>query len=746
MRKALTIFVAMLLSLAASAQPSGTVKDGMKAVSERYGVFFAYDSNLPVDMRSPVQDFKGKSLHRSLRALFAGTGIDWKVKGKYVLLTASVPVEPLETFAVYAEPGTQMDTIVPSVISSRRDIEHALGKISSDMADIRGIVSPLGEGDPVKWVQSLPGVTTGADGSSAFYVRGGNISNNKYSLDGVPVYAYSHLLWLTTVVPPEVIGRASLQKSGFDGGESNFTAAHLRLSSKVPEEGTRTRFALNNFLVSASGDGKPGRFSYLFSARVSPLTYEYNLFHKALPNMVGDMKNFKAGVGDIYVKLRFDIAADTWMEASGLGSRDSYSFTWNAGDKDQLGWANGIGMVKFHTSGSRTSFDATASVNNYVSEQEQDKLYRTVRNRLSLQSSLLEYGLQAELRHHPDNERFALSEGLNVRFARFAPGQRNEENERVNTILATGWFQAEYTVPDLLQLKSMVRADVFHGDNTRFDPEFSLSAKYELRHNLDVEASVDRLVQYYHTLEGLPLGWSLDMMVPTGDKLLPEASWQADAGLSGHYGPHDFSLGGFYKRMENLIFYKYSQVLFNGALSDWKNHIELGNGRAFGLEAFYEYSRNDWDIRASYTLSKALREDFPSLYDGGRFHARFDRTHALNATAGWKGLSATLVLQSGYWENGAGESYELSIPGISPLNAMYFTGVNNYHMPPLFRLDLGYRFSFNTRNARNEVNIGVCNLTNHFNTSLIIYDSRNESWNELALLPILPNFRYQIEF
>lgn len=117
----------------------------------------------------------------------------------------------------------------------------------------------------------------------------------------------------------------------------------------------------------------------------------------------------------------------------------------------------------------------------------------------------------------------------------------------------------------------------------------------------------------------------------------------------------------------------------------------------------------------------------------------------MNASAQWKGFNATFIIQSGNWENGEGETYISHRPGVD-WEAQYFSGVNNYHMPTMLRLDLGYHFDFTTGRVKHLVNLGICNVTNHFNPSLIIYDASTESWKELAIIPIFPNFNYRIEF
>ena len=107
------------------------------------------------------------------------------------------------------------DTLTAAVKSDSRRVVERLGKLSTGLEGVRRVISPLGEGDPIRWAQGLPGVSTGADGTTAFYVRGGNVGNNLITLDGVPVYGYSHLLGLTTIIPQDVMSETSLLKGGF---------------------------------------------------------------------------------------------------------------------------------------------------------------------------------------------------------------------------------------------------------------------------------------------------------------------------------------------------------------------------------------------------------------------------------------------------------------------------------------------------------------------------------------------------
>jgi hypothetical protein len=138
-------------------------------------------------------------------------------------------ISMLAAITAFAQSPAWDDTLQAAVKTDSKRLELSLGRLHTGLEGIRGVVSPVGEGDPIRWAQGLPGVTTGADGTTSMYVRGGGSGNNLFSLDGVPVYGYSHILGLTTIIPTSVMQSAELGKGGFDGSESNFTAAHLRV-------------------------------------------------------------------------------------------------------------------------------------------------------------------------------------------------------------------------------------------------------------------------------------------------------------------------------------------------------------------------------------------------------------------------------------------------------------------------------------------------------------------------------------
>lgn len=683
------------------------------------------------------------------------------------LITMAAAIMLLLPYTVSGQITEQHDTLTAAVKTDSRRVAEAIGRVSTDLDGVRRVISPLGEGDPIRWAQGLPGVSTGADGTTAFYVRGGNMGNNLITLDGVPVYGYSHLLGLTTIIPQDVMSEATLLKGGFDGGSSNFTAGHLAITTRDPDmEKFRMSAAMNNFLASVSLETPINeKMSFMFSGRISPLAWEYKAIQGVLPDLLGGFDDFGAGVGDLYGKFRWQTGKRSYLNVSFLGSMDGYSFGTITEDEndiryqnsEKMGWNNMIGTVSWHLDGARSFMDFKASVNRYTSSQEQHKYYRGVMNHLTLKSSLTEYMFSFD-RTESMFKAFKIDYGTKFRIAEFAPGQVASLNNRSNSFLGTVYLQGRYDIEEKLSLRATARGHYYRNmkDNAiqiaqekikagRYDYDASASLEWHIFKYLSLEATFDRMVQHYHTLEGLPVGWSLDMIVPSSRDIVPENALQGNLGFSSQIGKHTVSAGGFYKEMDNLVYYKYAQSLFSGGMASWEEDVDLGKGTSYGAEFLHEYVGKDLYTRVSYTWSKTNRYGFPNVNEGGEFHARFDRRHVLNAVARWKGFSAAVSLQSGHWENGAAENYPMHVPGAEWI-ADYFSGVNNYHMPTVFRLDLGYMFSFETGKVKHDVNVGLCNATNHFNPFMLYFDTVTEGWKMIALLPILPNFSYRISF
>lgn len=636
------------------------------------------------------------------------------------------------------------DSLEAARITALRRMQRETGATLTTPEHIRATASPLGEGDALRWVQSLPGVATGADGTSAFYVRGGNSGGNLLTVDGIPVYGYSHVLGITSVLPSDMIESAGFVKGGFGGAQGNFSSSHIALHTATPDAGAprKINVTLNNFLTGAGVSAPVGeKGSVLAAGRISPLSLEYQALKGLMQGGLGDLNGLGALVFDAYGKFTWRFNERNRVSSFVLGSMDRYSFLTSDGSDERMGWRNIIAAVQSHHELGRSQVDLSLSYNGYRSSQEQKKQFKSKDYSFLLSSALDEMTLSADA-VFPIGRHVSLNAGASGRVALFAPVKAVTASDRTATFLLSGWLQGTWT-SDHLEASAGTRLNLFRGIGM---PDFNASAKWRPFPFLALEGTFDRISQYYHTLEGLPLGWTMDLIVPASAEMPAERLMQGYAGLELTFGKSLLTVGAFIREMENLIYYKDAGDLFNGIQTAWADAVDVGNGDARGIELMYEYSGRDFYAKASATLAKATRKDFPTVNEGRPFHAPFDRRVVASATVEWRRISLTFIYQDGNWVNGRGERYEVKLPDEEPVTLEYYSSVNNHQMPAVIRLDAGYRLRWKWGKVQNDLNLGVCNLLNHFNPYTVYYDTKEGVWKEMSLLPILPNFSWRVEF
>lgn len=676
------------------------------------------------------------------------------------------------------------DTLKASMIEDSR-IRRFVGIQVVESAQIRNQVSPMGESDYIKFIQTLPGVSAGADGTSSIYVRGGNLGGNVVTLDGVPVYGTSHLLGFTTALSNDVVETTEFQVGGFSSDVGNLTASHIRLHSS---EGDMHQWhgsgSASNFMLSAQADGPivKDRVSAIVAARYSPLGLEFGLIDKMVPEISG----LSTLVYDVYGKVHVRLDDRQALDFTVFRSKDDYRFTQGGSTQDRMGWSNLIGRVEWSRSlGDRLALKAIGYWSSRSSLQAQEKSVtvdqasmggilipdQTVRNCFAVGDSLREVSVQTQM-NWLASERWTVSGGVQWRLGLFNPGASSSysgsllrpehsasiSDNRMNSNTWMAHAQANYQVGERIQVRGALRYSLHRtsgNDGKKIGKgEFSLLGRWRLAKWMGLEGTVDHMAQFYHTLEGLPVGWSLDMVVPSDKDFAPEVADQVYGGLYGDADGHSWSLGGYWKWMENLLYFADGGSLFNASLGSWRTGVYTGKGRSFGLEVTYGYHSKRFDVRIAYTLSKTDRL-FDRLNGGEWFPAKFDRRHMLHVTGDYiltqrerfkMGVTTLVTLQSGCWETVPIGHY--TVPSLTgeEFTVDLYSGMNNYRMPTFFRWDAGWYMEKESARAKHRLNLGVYNLTNRHNPFLITYDGETKEWKQISLLPIMPSISYRIVF
>lgn len=90
-----------------------------------------------------------------------------------------------------------------------------MGVIDVPMSAVKQLPVLAGERDILKTIQLLPGVQQGQEGTTGYFVRGGNLDQNLVQLDEATVYNPNHLFGLFSTFNVNAINDVKLIKGGF---------------------------------------------------------------------------------------------------------------------------------------------------------------------------------------------------------------------------------------------------------------------------------------------------------------------------------------------------------------------------------------------------------------------------------------------------------------------------------------------------------------------------------------------------
>lgn len=669
------------------------------------------------------------------------------------------------------------DTLQSSKVVSDKQLGRDAGTRVVEVPALAKVISAIGEADAVKYIQSLPGVSTGAEGTSAIYVRGGNVGSNLITLDGVSLYGGSHLFGLASVYPNDVISSVNFRLGGFRGNEGNMTSSHIGLTTAEGNfEKKSISLSVNSFMLGAvvSMPLAKEKVSLLASARMSPLGPEFRALQSLTAGVLDSLGRPQAVVYDAFAKVKWLVNDKNALSFFFFNSKDSYSYCYGGYSDERIGWGNLIFNVRHEGElGNDWSLVDGVSYNRFTNGQGVLRSMSGTINNIAIVTTLDEFVADVAFSRQY-SKAVRLYTGFRERFARFNPGASSSfsdvrplqpldspkfENLSYNSI-TTIHSQLDVQLWDKLEIMTAVKLNAcltkqlrIAKFNVNVNPEFNLMTNYKIAEWMTFEATADWTTQYYHTLEGIPLGWSADLIIPTTSSCPPEHAQQFYAGVLSSLAQHRFTLGAYHKSMSNLVYFPDADKLFSSTIAGWESNVKMGSGTSQGVEILYEKGGECLDLRVAYTLSRTDRH-FAEVNDGLVFPAKFDRRHILNVAASCLladndrcafSLNGFYTWQAGHRETvAAGEYPSVSITGKEqPLD--YFSSINNFVMPPYIRLDLGLSLLFKTRHEQT-LNLGVYNVMNRQNPVSVIYDSETKDWKQVALLPVFPNFNYKIVF
>jgi len=138
--------------------------------------------------------------------------------------------------------ATLEEVVIVSESEDDNITNSEISVVNIDVKDIKKIPVIFGEQDVLKTLQLQPGVSASSEGSSGFFVRGGDADQNLILLDEAPVYNASHLLGFFSVFNSDALKDVKLYKGGipaqYGGRASSVMDVRMRNGNMKQWEGS----------------------------------------------------------------------------------------------------------------------------------------------------------------------------------------------------------------------------------------------------------------------------------------------------------------------------------------------------------------------------------------------------------------------------------------------------------------------------------------------------------------------------
>lgn len=682
--------------------------------------------------------------------------------------------------------NNELEEVTVTANSANNKLTNAqMSKETINMGLIDKIPVLLGEADVMKSLQLMPGVQSGNEGSSGVYVRGGGPDQNLILLDGVPVYNANHLFGFFSVFNTDAINAFSMYKGGFPARFGGRLSSVIDIRMKEGNEKELSGgFQIGNISAKINVEApiKKDKTAFHFSARrtyidllMKPFLDEENQGGYFFYDMNAKINHKFSDKSRIYLSAyagRDKASSDYSGENDSFYTPDNYE-----DEKSNLSWGNITTALRWNYIFSSKLFSNTTITYSDYNFRVGSKLWEYRNKKVidfteySYKSGITDWSAKIEFDWYPSVSH-SIKFGANYIYHTFRPGVETIKEEENNVVSDTkigdkNIYAREINsfIEDNFSLTSRLKANVgVHYSAFKvadefysaFEPRGSLS--FLATDNFSIKASYAKMQQYLHLLSNSNVGLPTDLWLPATKRIKPQKSEQLAFGLffEPAYG-YDISVEGYTKTMNNLLAYKDGASFF-GTSEGWENKVEMGKGRAKGLELMVRKTKGNLTGWIGYTWSK-IEHQFENINQNRWFPARYDRTHDISIVLTQK-LNDKIDFGA-TWVYGTGNAITLPTYEIKTIEANnkkndvfwrekpYFKNRNNYRMPAYHRLDLGVNFHKKKKHGVRTWRISVYNVYNRHNPFYMEVrdgDNGTKKLRQTSIFPILPSISYIYKF
>lgn len=665
----------------------------------------------------------------------------------------------------------ELSEVVVSSVRTDKNVRKAqMSVIDVPMKQIKTLPAILGERDVLKIIQLLPGVQAGHEGTSGFFVRGGNADQNLVQLDEATVYNPNHLFGLFSTFNTNALKNVTLIKGGFPAQYGGRLSSILDITTK---EGNNHNFSAAGGIglltsnITLEGPLKKNKSSFIISGRRSYI----DILSK--PFIPKNKNNTTYYFYDINAKINFVLGKKDHLYLSGFKGLDKAAYTGSSSLNYGIHFGNSTGTLRWNHLFSNKVFANTSIIYNdyHLSlSTKQGQYYAQV------YSGIRDMNGKFDLDIYPSSKN-KIKTGINYSYSTFFPATSSARIPRSGQIrylkpdsiarkyssLIAFYINDEITFSENLSLSLGLRIPSFiksGGNYTFIEPRATL--KYSINPSTSIKAAYTDMNQFIHLVPSSTASLPTDIWISSSKLVKPQTSKQFALGAFKNFDNNGWETSAeiYYKTMKNqVLFREGAQPLLDSNNSNIESILVFGKGDSYGLELFLKKNIGKLTGWISYTLSKTTQQ-FDSLNRGKSFPFTYDRRHNLDIVGTYEFNKRWTFSANFVFTTGAAFTLPTGRASVYLDGSLYdgtyydFTNRNNYRYRSYHRLDVS---AINKKQRKifgkkydSEWVFSIYNLYSRLNTYFIYLTSdpitKEPQAKQVSLLPIIPSVSFNFKF
>lgn len=650
-----------------------------------------------------------------------------------------------------------------------------------------------GHNDIIQVLNSVPGFHLFGDGSTRFFVRGGESNQNMILIDETPIYNPSHLFGFFNALAPEAISEVKAWKGDaparYGGGLASIIDVHVRegnmykniisgnlgpYASSLTIEGPILKEKMS-FLIS----GRRSNMEWLKPSNYTPASFNFYFF-------------------DLNLKLNTILNTRNRLYFTFYSGEDNISQLTESSVKTYgMKWNNLTGNIRWNYIPTHKIFLNTTlarSKYNYFLflDSRHDSYWRSSIEGMHLKSDLtwflnsdntLRAGISLEnLIADPGN--IHQSEIDSSNYTKSFPSYRSLSCQpyfehqtalldkklvinygfRIPIWSDYGPFYLHYYNPDYEPFYTdTIEKNQIYYTHLGFEPRIHIS--FHLRPQWKLMLNYSRTLQFFQSLSNSISPFStIENWVPAGPNISPQIADLFSLGSENHFLQNTYSLfiEAYLKLAHNQIDYEeHANLLYNAYQ---EGELRFGKAKAYGIEIWLKKNSGKLLGWLGYTYSRVSRET-KDINNNQSYYPYYDRPHQLQIRLAYH-LSPRFNFNAAwYYMTGGRTTVPSAFYDYNNLIIPIYNEKNNMRLPDYHRLDIAAEFRLSRQGSRFRqiLSLSIYNIYNRNNPFLVSFNKiMDDNGNfvvpanfdqkqtiiptQLSVAGIIPSINYKFSF